>query len=199
MHDTERHDSRALPTPNNAAETEVVRLDDASVSLLYDQIREIAHRFCRNGFYSDSINGTDLAHESLARMLGGMADTRFASQRHLLNTAGKVMHRLLVDRLRRRKLRAAALEEIACQTGALGGTPDDYTMVDFADELDRLEERRPRAAEVLRYRFFFGMTLDQMAHEMDCTVSAVRQELAFAQAFLKKPGHLFEKLAAAAT
>lgn len=183
-----------LSTGQTAMDDMVVRLDDDSIGALYEHIREIARRFRSTGFYSDSIGATDLAHESLARMLGGMEDATFASPRHLLNTASKVMYRLLVDRLRRRKLRAGALDEIARQQMALGSTVEADTMAAFADELNRLDQRRPQAAEVLRYRFFFRMTLDEMAKEMDCTVSAVRQELAFARAFLKKPGHLFDDL-----
>lgn len=167
----------------------VALLDDSSVSLLYEQVRHIARRFRRKGFYSDSLAATDLAHEAFAKILGDMPDLPFESERHLLNMAAKAMHRLLIDRLRRRTLRKAALEEIAAQTDRLGKNAANTIdlRLDFAEKLDALEQRRPRAAEAVRYKFFFGMTLEEIAEKLECSVSAVYRELAFARAFLARP------------
>lgn len=174
-------------------------LDDDALSLLYQQIHEIARRFRSTGFFSDSIGATDLAHDSLARMLERLSGKTFDSPQHLLNTASQVMHRLLIDRLRRRKLRSAALSELGNAATDLGiANLEDDALAAFADELDLLDQRRPRAAEVLRYRVFFRMTLDEIAREMGWCLSVVRQELSFARAYLTRPGHLFAEYDAAA-
>lgn len=163
----------------------VVQLDDDSISLLYEQVRHIARRFLAKGFHSDSLAATDLAHEAFAKILGDMREYPFESDRHVLNMASKVMHRLLIDRLRRRTLRTAALEEIARQTASLGNAANDPALrLAFAEQLDMLEQRRPLAAEVLRYRFFLRMTLQEIADKLDCSVGKVHGELAFARLFL---------------
>ena len=48
--------------------------------------------------------------------------------------------------------------------------------------------RRPRSAEVVRYRFFFSMTLEEVAKQTDCSVATVHRELAYARAFLTRSG-----------
>jgi DNA-directed RNA polymerase specialized sigma24 family protein len=47
----------------------------------------------------------------------------------------------------------------------------------------REEGGRPRSAEVVRYRFFFSMTLEEVAKQADCSVATVQRELAYARAF----------------
>lgn len=164
----------------------VLQLDDDSITLLYEQVRHIARRFLAKGFHSDSLAATELAHEAFAKILGDMRAYPFESDRHVLNMASKVMHRLLIDRLRRRTLRTAALEEIARQTASLGknAAKAPSLRLAFAEQLDMLEQRRPLAAEVLRYRFFLRMTLQEIADKLDCSVGKVHGELAFARLFL---------------
>lgn len=99
------------------------------------------------------------------------------------------MHRLLIDR--RRTLRTVALEEIARQTASLGKNAvakDPALRLAFAEQLAKLEQRRPLAAEVLRYRFFLCMTLQEIADKLDCSVAKVHSEVAFARAFLARSG-----------
>ena len=48
--------------------------------------------------------------------------------------------------------------------------------------------RRPRSAEVVRYRFFFSMTLEEVAKQTECSVATVHRELAYARAFLTRSG-----------
>ncbi len=165
------------------------QLDDASVSLLYEQVRAIAHRLRSERFYSESLGATDLAHETLARMLG-QVDAQFTSRRHMLDVAAKVMHRLLIDRLRRRAIRQVALEEVRRQQRLLGAVVESELITGFSEEMQRLEQRRPQAAAVLRYRYFFLMTLNEVAEVLDCSVATAHRELAFGRAFLTQPGRL---------
>lgn len=176
-----RHDGYAL-----------AQFDDDSICILYEQVRHIAGRLRKTGFYSDSLSPTDLAHEALAKILGGSSAEPFASERHFLNLASLAMYQLLVDRLRRRQLRGPALEEIARKTVGLweNATAETEQLLIFANLLESLAARRPLAAEVVRYRFFFRMTLAEIAEKIGVSKSSLQRELAFAQAFLTRPGHL---------
>ena len=178
----------AAARPGGSGDVVVALLDDSSVSLLYEQVRHIAKRFRKTGFLSDSLAATDLAHEAFAKILSDMPDLPFESDRHLLNMAAKAMHRLLIDRLRRRTLRKAALAEIAAQTARLGSNAarEIDVQLDFAEKLTALQQRRPRAAEAVQFRFFFSMTLQEIAEQLECSVPAVYRELAFARAFLSR-------------
>jgi RNA polymerase sigma factor (TIGR02999 family) len=164
------------------------QLDDDSVCVFYEQLRTAAAMLRSNAFHSDSIRSTELVHEAFAKMLG-RPDAVFDSERHLLNTASLVMKSLLIDRLRRRKLRAGATAEIARlqlvrDAHAVPGRPD--AVVEFHEHLQLLEQRRPLAAEVFRYRFFFEMTQREIASIVARSVPTVHREIAFARAFLAR-------------
>ncbi len=164
------------------------QLDDDSVCVLYRQLRTAAAMLRSNAYLSDSIRSTELVHEAFAKMLG-RPEAVFESERHLLNTASLVMKSLLIDRLRRRKLRAGATAEIARlqlvrDAHAVPGRPD--AVVEFHEHLQLLEQRRPLAAEVFRYRFFFEMTQREIASIVARSVPTVHREIAFARAFLAR-------------
>jgi len=163
--------------------------DDDTICVLYEQVRHIAGRLRTHGFYSDSLSPTDLAHEAMAKILGTANPQPCASERHFLNLASLAMHQLLVDRLRRRQLRGPALEEIARKTVGLweNAAAEAEQLHAFVEELEHLAVRRPLAAEVMRYRFFFRMTLAEIAEQTGQSRSSLQRELAFAQAFLVPP------------
>jgi RNA polymerase sigma factor (TIGR02999 family) len=183
-------DSTAQSPSGNSvsAGIDLHQLDDDSVCVLYRQLRTAAAMLRSNAFHSDSIRSTELVHEAFAKMLG-QQDAVFDSERHLLNTASLVMKSLLIDRLRRRKLRAGATAEIARlqlvrDAHAVPGRPD--AVVEFHEHLQLLEQRRPLAAEVFRYRFFFEMTQREIASIVARSVPTVHREIAFARAFLAR-------------
>jgi RNA polymerase sigma factor (TIGR02999 family) len=190
MTHTENTASGHTPDPQAANEpdrgTAVELLDDESIAALYEHVRHIARRIISKGFDSDSLATTDVSHEAFAKILGDMGEVRFESERHLLNTAATVMRRLLIDRLRRRTLRKPALDELARQMRTLGkhGLAKVESERAFTEQLDQLQERRPRAAEVMRFRVYFQMTLQEIADTLGCSVTAVHREVAFARAFL---------------
>ena len=183
-------DSTAQSASGNSvsAGIDLHQLDDDSVCVFYQQLRTAAAMLRSNAYLSDSIRSTELVHEAFAKMLR-QPNAVFESERHLLNTASLVMKSLLIDRLRRRKLRAGAVAEIArLQLGrnshGVAGRPDE--LIEFHEHLQLLEQRRPLAAEVFRYRFFFEMTLSEIASLVARSVASVHGELAFAQAFLAR-------------
>lgn len=171
-----------------AAAIDLHQLDDDSLCAFYEQLRSAAAMLCNKAFHSDRICITELAHDAFAKMLG-RPDAVFESERHLLNTVRLVMKSLLIDRMRRQKLRAGAAAEVARlqlvrHRQAAPGRPD--SLIEFHEHLQLLEQRRRLAAEVFRYRFFFDMTQSEIASVVACSVSTVHREIAFARAFLAR-------------
>lgn len=158
--------------------------NDETLCLVYEHIREIALRFRVDGFHSDSYAATELVQETLSRMLGGMPGKVYESHRHVLNTASKVMYRMLIERLRRRKLRQRALDELFWKQPP-ASQPAAEVAAEIRDEFSALESRRPVAAEALRFSLFFQMTIDEIAAAMGTSRTTAHRELAFARAFLK--------------
>ena len=180
--------------PSDAAEQlTLAALEDEALALLYDQVRAIAGKFRRSGFRADSLATTDLANETLLKVFSKLVDKPFESQQHLVNTIAKVMYHLLCERFRRRKTR----RELAVITQLKHEPHDDETdrdwLLDFTEQLEVLEERRARAAEVARLRVYFSMTVQEIADTLECSRAAAQREFAFARAFFKRRGYTDEQ------
>jgi len=179
--------SPAREPPEQAAVV-LADLDDDALAVLYEQVKAVARRFRTKGFYSDSLVTTDLAHESLLKAFGRMLEQPFESHEHLLNTISKVMYRLLCERLRRRKARDKRMPKVPLLDHDARTTSDTDWLLDFTEHLEVLEQRRNRAAEVLRLRAFFRMSLPEIATTLGCSPEAAQRELAFGRVFLRRRG-----------
>lgn len=196
MPDAKRNPS---PQPSDAAEPlTLAGLDDEALGLLYDQVRAIAGKFRRSGFRHDSLATTELANETLLKVFSKLIDKPFDSQQHLVNTIAKVMYHLLCERFWRRKAR----RERAVITQLEYEPHDDREseiesdwLLDFTEQLEVLEERRSRAAEVARLRVYFSMTIQEIADTLECSKASAQREFAFVRAFLKRKGYDGEPVA----
>lgn len=179
-----------------AGERTLAELDDETVALLYDQVRAIAGRFRRTGFQADTLATTDLANETLLKVFSRMTDTSFVSEKHLVNTVAKVMYHLLCERLRRRKARQAQMQSTPLEHDPHDpvGESDHDWLLDFAEHVEALQQRRPRAAEVIRLRVFFSMTVQEIADTLACSKAAAQRELAFSRVFLRRLGYSANEL-----
>lgn len=183
----DHHGSPAVEQGEQAAVV-LADLDDDAIAVLYEQVRAVARRFRGKGFHSDSLVTTDLAQETLLKAFGRMLEQPFESHQHLINTLSKVMYRLLCERLRRRKARQKHLQTVPLLDHDAQTTSDIDWLLDFTEHLEVLEHRRNRAAEVLRLRAFFQMSLPEMAEALGCSPAAAQRELAFGRVFLRRRG-----------
>ena len=98
------------------------------------------------------------------------------------------MRRILIEHARKRgRLKRGGDRDrisLSIVDAALPEEPQDLLALDEA--LQRLEAKDPRAAEVVRLRFFAGLTIEQAADAMDLSSRTVKREWEFARAWLAK-------------
>jgi RNA polymerase sigma factor (TIGR02999 family) len=152
--------------------------------LVYDELRKLAAGHMANEAPGHTLDATALVHEAYLRLIG---DQQFANRRHFFAAAAEAMQRILVDRARKRKalkrggdrrrLRLDQLHEAAEET------PAEFLALHEA--LDKLATQHPRKAELVKLRFFAGLTNAQAADALGISASTADNDWAYARAWLR--------------
>jgi RNA polymerase sigma-70 factor, ECF subfamily len=160
------------------------------VPLVYDELRQVARRQLNRENQPNTLSATALVHETYLRLIQQRrisADDRDA----FLGIAARTMRRVLVDHARRRqRLKRGGLHAKepldAGQVPMLlaDGEVDEVIAVDRL--LARLAELDERAAMVVEYRLFAGLTLEETAQALDTSVKTVQRSWTTARAWLRK-------------
>src|SRR5262245_33725174 len=158
------------------------------VHILYDELRRVARRQLSRERSPHALSPTTLVHEAYLRLvrqrqLGAIDRPGF------LAVAGHTMRRILVDEARARKRikrggdeRVLSLDE--SQSPILDGDVDQVLALDAL--LERLAAMNERAARVVEYRIFAGLTLEETAAALDMSVKTVQRTWTTARAWLRK-------------
>jgi RNA polymerase sigma factor (TIGR02999 family) len=133
-----------------------------------------------------TMSPTDLAHESLLRLLG--ADASWEDRRHFFHVVAQASRQVLVDHARRRQAakRGAGLEPATLGEADRQAPDADDQLVRISDALDALAEADPRRAKVIDLTYFGGFTRDEVAGAIGVSTRTVDWDLRFARAWLKE-------------
>ena len=160
---------------------------DQAVSLAYRELRAIAHRrlVARGG--GGTLSTTALVHEAYLK-LADRPDAGWHDRAHFLALASTVMRHVLVDRARELHAlkrggqhRRVTLDDDVMTAGA---EPDVLLQLD--DALDRLATFEPRLARVVECRFFGGLTEQETAEALGCTVRTIQRDWVKARVLLRR-------------
>lgn len=187
--------SRSSPNPAPAKGAgEVTRLlgdvrkgDGAAVemvlSLVYDDLREVARKQLRREYQSRTLEPTALVHEAYLKLVRGAVDA--ADRAHFLAIAARAMRQVLIDHARRRKAakrdeewKAVTLTDVGSEDGL---DPDELLALN-----DALEHLEPRQRQIVECKFFAGMEEGEIAAVLGITDRTVRRDWAKARAYLNK-------------
>jgi RNA polymerase sigma factor (TIGR02999 family) len=151
--------------------------------LVYDELRKLAAARLATEAPGHSLNPTALVHEAYLRLVG---DQRFDGRGHFFAAAAEAMRRILVNhaRDRNRQKRGGGRRRVDLDqlTGLAAASDDDLLGLD--DALDRLAKEYPVAAELVKLRFFAGMTLAEAAETLGVPRRTADRHWSFARAWL---------------
>lgn len=155
------------------------------VPLIYDELRGIAHRQLAGHERQDTLQTTDLVHETYLRLVG---DARLPQRgrAYFYGAAARAMRQVLVDAARKRNatkrgggISALTLDEDSGPTIEFAGE-----LVALDDALIELEKHNARQARVVECRYFGGLSVDETAEALDVSPRTVKSDWAFAKAWL---------------
>jgi len=179
-----------LPDPSvtrllQAMERGDVGASDELLRTVYDELKRLSRSHVRRTPVGETLQPTALVNEAYLRLVGQEVSD-WSSRRQFFFVAGRAMHDILVEEARRKASRKrggdwkradAEQLEIAFEAPA-----EDMLALD--DALQRLEADDPRKAEVVRLRFFAGLTEEETAKVLGVAARTVRREWRYIRARL---------------
>ncbi len=161
-----------------------------ALPLVYEQLRAIARQRMSLERAGHTLQATELVHEVHQRVMGA-ADIRWADRAHFYHVAAEAMRRLLIEHARKRGRvkRGGERQRVPLSILDLAAAQDEDQIVALDDALRRLEGVDGDAAEVVRLRFYAGLTLEQTAEVMDRSPRTIKRDWAFARAWLHQALH----------
>ena len=158
----------------------------ALLPLVYDRLRAIASRRMAGERRGHTLQATALVHEAYLK-LAGREKLAWTSRAHFYAAAAEAMRRILIDHARgkARAKRGKGRERVPLDVVDLASREclDEILSVDEA--VHRLEEQDPRLVEVLKLRFYAGLSEKETAAALGVTTRTVRRDWVLARAWLK--------------
>jgi len=154
--------------------------------LVYDELRKLAAAKLANERPGHTLQATALVHSAYVRLVDAEHIQSWNSRGHFFGAAAEAMRRILVDHARRKRrpihgggLRRVDLDEAV----TLVGTPEDDVLA-VNDALTKLDAESSEKAELVKLRYFAGMTLLEAAEVMGISRATASRYWAYAKAFL---------------
>jgi len=155
--------------------------------LVYDELRKLARQRLAQEKPGQTLQATSLVHEAYIRLVDVEYAQHWDSRGHFFSAAAEAMRRLLVDRARQKQSVKGGggrhrLQLSDLDLGAKSPGPD---VLALDQALERLEVVDSRKAELIKLRFFAGLTNEQAAKALGISSSTADNDWAYAKTWLK--------------
>jgi RNA polymerase sigma factor (TIGR02999 family) len=155
--------------------------------LVYDELRQLAAARMAHESPGQTLQATALVHEAWLK-LAGSDRQQWRGRAHFFGAAAEAMRRILIDQARRKASEKRGgnqpREELHESRIELRAPSDEILAVH--DALDALAAEDPLAAEVVKLRYFVGMTISEVADALEMAPRTADRHWAFARAWLKQ-------------
>jgi RNA polymerase sigma factor (TIGR02999 family) len=156
--------------------------------LVYEELRKLAAQKMAQEAPGQTLQPTALVHEAYLRLVGNDCDMQWDSRGHFFAAAAEAMRRILVEAARRKNTlkrggdRGQAHLDLA--NLANPERPDELLAVD--EVLAALAAADPRAAELVKLRYFVGLPVPDAARAMNISTRSAERLWAYARAWLRR-------------
>jgi RNA polymerase sigma factor (TIGR02999 family) len=158
---------------------------DELLPIVYEELRKLATSRMAHEPPDQTLQPTALVHEAWLRLVGA-EDREFQNRAHFFAAAAEAMRRILVERARRKqRLRhGGGQQRVDVSQVDLAATSDDDTVLAVSEALDKLASHDPRGAELIRLRFFAGLTNAEAGEVLGLPERTAKRAWAYARAWL---------------
>jgi len=169
----------------NPAQGIGLKADDQLVQAVYEELRRLAAYKLAKEAPGQTLQPTALVHEAWLR-LAGDAKRRFEDRTHFFAAAAEAMRHILIDRARRRRAvrHGGEYERVYLQEDMLASPGDDEQLLMVNDALEDLERKHPVQGQVVKLRYFGGMSNEEIAELLGVSLSTVKNYWVFSKAWL---------------
>lgn len=163
------------------------RAAEELLPLVYDELRRIAAHKMAQEPPGHTLQPTALVHEAWLRMIGD-GNQRFGSRAHFFAVAAEAMRRILVESARRKRAlkRGAGAEPEELTESHLVQTAPSEEILAIDEALSLLAAEDPTAANLVKLRYFVGMTMEEAAAALGLPLRSAERLWAYARAWLRR-------------
>jgi len=154
--------------------------------LVYDELRQMAAQRLALETPGQTLDATALVHEAYLRLVGGHPEQPWNGRGHFFAAAAEAMRRILIENARRkRRIRHGGDRERRVLDDAnLAAEAADDRLLAVDEALGRLAEEEEKVAEVVKLRYFVGLTIEETADVLGISVRTANRHWAYARAWL---------------
>jgi RNA polymerase sigma factor (TIGR02999 family) len=158
---------------------------DELLPLVYEELRRLAAAKMAQQPPGQTLQATALVHEAWLRLVGS-GRQHWESRRHFFSAAAEAMRHILVDRARKRQAErhGGGQERLDIEEIDLAAPITDEILLALNDALGELEQVDPEKAEVVKLKFFVGLSEREAAEVLGVSERTVERRWAYAQAWL---------------
>lgn len=160
---------------------------DRLVPLVYAELRRLAQHYMKGERAGHTLQPTALVNEVYLRLVA-IDRMQWRDRAHFIATAATLMRRVLVDyaRSHARDKRGGAVSVASLDDHDVPTPAAPVDIVALDHELTALGKLDARQSQVVEFRFFGGLTVEQTAEALDISPATVKREWALAKAFLHR-------------
>ncbi|MEZ5329235.1 MAG: sigma-70 family RNA polymerase sigma factor [Verrucomicrobiales bacterium] len=154
--------------------------------LVYQELRQLAEsRMAKEGD-GHTLQPTALVHEAYARLVSPTADKQWHGRRHFFAAAAEAMRRILVDHARRKqsRKRGGDWSKTLLEVDSIPDHEISDRILEVNEALSAFEKVDPAKAEIVRLRYFAGMTNDEAAATLGISLATLKRHWTYSRAWL---------------
>jgi len=158
---------------------------NALLPLIYDELHHMAENQLRRERKDHTLNATALVHEAYLKLVD-QSRVSWQNRAHFLGVASQAMRRILINyaQQRRAQKRGGDLVATTFDDELVPRETRADQLIDMDEALTRLKDLSERQAAVVEYRFFGGLTHEEIAEVLGVSVPTVRRDWRLARAWL---------------
>jgi RNA polymerase sigma factor (TIGR02999 family) len=171
----------------SAAEQGDPKAAELLLPLVYEELRRLAARRLSREAPGQTLQATALVHEAYLRLVDTEKIQQWSSRGHFFAAAAEAMRRILIERARHKgSLKAGGglrRQGLAGLEPAVAGP--DLDLLALNEALDKLEAQDKRKADLVKLRFFAGLTTEEAAQALGVSTSTAENDWAYARCWLR--------------
>lgn len=154
--------------------------------VVYQELRKLAADRLALEQPGQTLQATALVHEAYLRLVQADPPQPWNGRGHFFGAAAEAMRRILVENARRKQAEkhGGAMRRANIELAELPAAPDDDNLLALNEALIRLEERWPDKAQLVKLRYFAGLTIPEASKALKISTATAERNWRFARAWL---------------
>ena len=151
--------------------------------LVYAELRKLAAARLAGEKPGQTLEPTGLVHEAYLRLVGNHRELKWDGRAHFFASAAEAMRRILIENARRKQgpRRGGDRRRIDADLDQIGANTQDVDLLDLNEALEQLAAESPIRAELVKLRFFAGLTIPEAAAALGISVATAERYWAYAR------------------